>query len=113
MVVPKRVEARFGRCRVEPDLREYPPHGLNPHHRRALTLVRDYMRLKTGIREVVAIPLASDGIRRNAIMRQNAERFVVAAAAKLVDVVRKDLPLPFDVVQNVDLAADPLNNPNG
>jgi hypothetical protein len=45
-------------------------------------------------------------------VRENAQRILIPARSKLVDVIAERLPNTFDVVEHVDRLTNELNEPN-
>ena len=111
VVIAQAGNSGLSRFFIEKTERQYAPHSFNPLHCRAGTLVGYHDDIKSRILKVIAVTLAGDVVGVDTIMRQIANRMPFAAP-QLVDVISQDLSLSFNVVEDVDLVADPLNNPD-
>src|SRR6476661_7290379 len=113
MVVTERIASRLRRRLIEPTPRQDAPRSLDPHHRRAGAAVLDRVcAFKAGFRPVIDVPLAGDIIGRDAVVRQIDNSFLPAPLSQLMSVISKRLADSFDVVENSNLAAYKLNNPD-
>src|SRR6185312_8159782 len=70
VVVAQGIAASLGRRLVEPYLREYPPNGLNAHHRRALALVLDRRQREVRVAEMILVPLVGDVVLVHPVVGQ-------------------------------------------
>src|SRR6516225_10718441 len=89
------------------------PRRFYAHHRGTGSGILDRnAAVEAGFDPVVDVTLAGDVVRRHAIVRQVDDHIVPAAPAQLVCVICKRLSDAFDVIQQPDLTAHELGNPN-
>src|SRR5690348_14003575 len=88
VVVAERIAAGLGGRLVEPAPRKDAPRRLDPHRRGAPALVWHHHDLEAGVAQMILVALAGDAVRVDAVVRQDADRALIALAPQLVDVVR-------------------------
>src|SRR3972149_6905114 len=87
VVVAERVTPRLSLGFVKPALGHDPANCLDPHGSRATPLIRNNHRLELSVAQMVLVALAGDVVLVHPVLRQDADRSLIAALAKLVDVV--------------------------
>jgi hypothetical protein len=61
---------------------------------------------------MVSVALAGDVVCCNAVVRQVTDRPAVTPPLQLVDVIGQNLPHALDVIDDANLAVDPLDQPD-
>src|SRR3990167_7909204 len=102
----------MGRSLVEPALWEDAPNRFNPLHRSTGTLIGDDMRLKPCVCDMIDVSLAGYVICVDSIVLEVAYSLVISSSSKFINVIGEDLPNTFNEVQNSNLPAGPLHDPN-
>src|SRR5262249_49675717 len=113
VIVAKRVASIFSRRLIEPASRKNAPRRFYAHHRGTGSGILDRSAaLEAGFDPVVDVTLAGDVVRRHAIVRQVDDHIFPAAPAQFVCVICERLADAFDVIQQPDLAAHELREPD-
>jgi hypothetical protein len=85
----------------------------DPHHCRASPAILDRrFTLEAGLSPVVDVSFPGDVVVRHAVVRQADNRLLPAAPPQLAGIVGKWLSDAFDVLEQPDLSADELADPD-
>src|SRR5262245_16553253 len=112
VIGPERVDAGGAMIFVEPNAWKQPPRHLDAVHGGGTALVRHHLGVEAGRLQRRLVGYREHLVVRFGVVRQHHQCATVAARSQPLDMRRKRLALRFVEIQDPDLAADELGDPD-